>query len=102
MAKDPTEPMNPVDAYLAEKTGGMGKNAARDEKHLELWNQWRQDPNPHKLQPLLQELQPTINKAVRDWKAPNTNETAFRAELQTRAIKALERYRGNEFGIPIA
>lgn len=89
MTEKPTGNQNPVDDYLEAK---LEKRSARDEKHLELWQQWKAEPTPQKLQPLLRQLEPTFNTAIRNWKAPNVNETAFKAEIQTHAIKALENY----------
>lgn len=80
---------NAVDDYLDTK---LEKRAERDQKHIELWQTWKADPNPQTLQPLLKQFEPTFGHAVRSWKAPNVNESAFRAELTGHAIKALEGY----------
>jgi hypothetical protein len=79
----------PVDEYLdsQEKTG-----ASRDEEHLALWQTWKANPTPKTLEPLLQKLQPTFNTAVRNWKATNVHETAFRMKTQGYAIKAMDNY----------
>jgi len=87
-----TEPKNPVDDYI---DASLEKRAERDQKHLQLWETWKQDPNPKTLQPLLKQFEPTFGHAVRSWKAPNVNESAFRAEITRHAIKALEGYDPN-------
>lgn len=83
---------NPVDSYFDAK---LEKRAHRDEKHRELWQTWKTDPNPQTLKPLLKELEPVFGHALRSWKAPNVNEAAFKAEIVTHAIKALQNYDPN-------
>jgi AraC-like DNA-binding protein len=90
---------NPVDQYLEDtgqtKSAALGKNASRDQRHLELWEAWKQEPTKQNLQPLLKEFHPTFSAKVREWKAPNTQDAALRAELASHAIKAFERYDPN-------
>lgn len=83
---------NAVDDYLDSR---LEKRAERDQKHLELWQTWKADPNPQTLQPLLKQFEPTFNYAVKSWRAPKVNESAFRAEITSHAIKALENYDPN-------
>lgn len=83
---------NPVDDYLDTK---IEKRAERDQKHIGLWQTWQQDPNPKTLKPLLKQFEPLVNTAVRNWKAPNVNEAAFRSKVQGEIIKGLEVYDPN-------
>lgn len=78
-----------VDDYLESK---FEKRAERDEHDIALWQTWKANKTPQTLQPLLKRFEPTLNAKVRDWKAPNVNETAFRSVLQSHAIKAFENY----------
>jgi hypothetical protein len=87
-----TKAKNPVEDYLDAR---KEKNASRDDKHTELWQTWKADPNPQTLKPLLQQFAPTFNHAIKSWKAPNVNEAAFRAEIQSHAIKAFGNYDPN-------
>lgn len=80
---------DPLDAYL---DASMEKRGERDQKHLELWQTWKQDPNPQTLKPLLKQFEPTFNHAIKSWKAPNVNQAAFKANVTTHAIKAFENY----------
>jgi integrase len=89
----PRQKPTPVDDYLSAV---REKNAERDDKHKELWQTWKQDPNPQTLQPLLHQFEPIFSSKVREWKAPNTNEAAFRADLNKRAINAFENYDPNK------
>lgn len=77
---------NPVDQYILEK------RAARDQKHLELWQEWKSNPNPTTLKPLLKQFEPVFNHSIRSWKAPNVNEAAFKGEVIIHAIKAFGNY----------
>lgn len=79
----------PIDEYFSAK---LEKHAQRDARDIEMWQTWKGNPNPTTLEPLLDRFKPTFNTAVRNWKAPNTNEAAFRAELMTHAIGAFENY----------
>src|ERR1044071_10057459 len=79
---------NPVDEYLE-------KRSSRDQKHLDLWQGWKNNPTPQNLQPLLKELAPTFGAAAQKYKAPNVNDAAFHAAVQKEAIKSLENYDPN-------
>ena len=83
---------NPVDDALDHV---IEKRAARDDKHIELWHQWKAAPSPQTMQPLLTAFNPTINSLTKQWKAPKVNESAFKAELTSHAIKAFESYDPN-------
>lgn len=83
---------DPVDECLDYK---LEKRGARDDKHLELWQQWKANPSPQTMQPLLTAFNPTINSLTKQWKAPKVNESAFKAELTSHAIKAFESYDPN-------
>lgn len=80
---------NALDEYEDAK---LEKRAERDQKHLQLWETWKANPTPQTLKPLLKQFEPTFGHAVRSWKAPNVNESAFRADLTRHAINALENY----------
>lgn len=83
---------NPVDSYLDAK---LEKRAQRDQKHVELWQTWKNDPNPRTLKPLLKELEPVFGHALNSWKAPNVNPAAMKANIMQHAIKALDGYDPN-------
>jgi DNA-directed RNA polymerase specialized sigma subunit len=90
---------NPVDEYLDSagglKTAGIEKRSARDQQHLEYWQTWKAEPSKENIKPLIKEFQPTFNAKLREWKAPNTQEAAFRADLMSHTIKAFESYDPN-------
>lgn len=83
---------DPIDDYLTAKTK---QGHAQNDTKMQLWGQWKQNPNPTTLEPLLHAFKPTFNTQVRTIKAPNTNETALRADLMTQAIKAFQNYDPN-------
>ncbi len=80
---------HPIDEALdaKEKTA-----AARNQKDLELWEQWKSDPTPDKIHPLMQRFERDFKNKTREWKAPNTNEAAMKADMKVHAIKAWETY----------
>jgi hypothetical protein len=82
--------MNPFDEYMAEKAASVSK---RKQQELDLWHQWKSNgEQPEHLQPLLKLYEPVVAQKIRKWKAPQVPESAFRAELQTHLIKALQTY----------
>lgn len=87
---------NPHDQY----TDARKKFAAQQrQQDVELWHQWKQDPGPHTLEPLLKRFDNVIGSRVSMWKARNVNEAALRANLQGLAIKAFETYDPDKAGL---
>lgn len=59
---------------------------------FKMWEQWKQNPQPETLRPLMQHFEPIFKNKVQQWKAPNVNEAAFKAELKIRAINAFDSF----------
>lgn len=79
-----------VTAYLAQKTAAQADRKARELAH---WTTWMNEgQRTEHLRPLLQAYQPLLQQKMRLWKPPAVPESAFRAELQTHFIKALQSY----------
>lgn len=86
-------PTTPVDAYFREKSAAVEK---RQNDELALWSHWNTNGRkPEHLEPLLKKYNPVINQKTKLWKAKTIPESAFKAELQTHLIKALQSYDPN-------
>lgn len=68
------------------------KLAARQEKDLHMWQQWKTDPSPQNTQAMLRRLEPVFKSFEQQHKAPRTNAPAMRLVMQEQALKALETY----------
>lgn len=79
---------NPVDDYLE-------KRAERDNQDLQLWQTYQSQPSKNTLKPLLDRFEPEFKRGVRQWKAPNVNEAAFRGNMMQHAIRAIQTYDPN-------
>lgn len=81
---------NPLTDYFEEKAAAPSK---RKEEDLQLWHAWNDNGRkPEHLEPLLNKYKGIVSQKVGQWKAPAVPESAFRAELQTHLIKAIESY----------
>ena len=70
----------PVDEFEDYKSKEAAEKAQKD---LALWNSWHESGRkPEALQPLMKRYEPLLNNKVREWKAPQVNQAAFKAELQ--------------------
>lgn len=83
---------NPVDEYLGNE---VEKRAARDQKDIEMWEAWKDNPTKAYMKPLLQRFEPDFKRGVRQWKAPNVNEAAFKGNMMQHAIHAFQTYDPN-------
>jgi len=83
---------DPVDSYFDEK---QKRASSRQQEDIDLWQTWKKKPKPQTLEPLLKRFDPMFGQRVRMWKAPNVQESAFRAHLSGQAIKAIESYDPN-------
>ena len=83
---------NPIDeaCVASEKLATI-----KAKNEFKLWEQWKQNPGPDTVHPLMQHFESVINSKIRQWKAPNVNEDAFRGDLKINAIKAFETYDPN-------
>lgn len=80
--------VNPLDAALEARE----KVAARQQKDLEMWQQWKADPTPQNTGAMLKRLEPVFRSFEQQHKAPNTNPQAMRLVMHEQALKALESY----------
>lgn len=69
----------------------MGRRSRKD-RDLELWRNWKADPTPEKLEPLLDVLQGPINAKVNEFRAAPVPDSAVRAFANAQAVKALHTY----------
>lgn len=81
--------MNPLDDALSAKEKLAAQR--REEDHA-IWQQWQQNPTPDNMHPLMQRFEPMIKQKARLWRAPNVNESAFRANLKLQAIDAFKTF----------
>lgn len=81
--------VNPVDEALSAQEKLAEKRRAED---LQLWQSWRQQPSQQTLNPLMRRFEPVFRAKVNQYKAPNVNTSAFRANLKLHAVNALETY----------
>lgn len=81
---------NPALDYLQSKEAAKED---RKKKELDLWHTWKTNgQKPEHLEPLLKAYEPNLNQKVRQWKAPNVPESAFKLALQERLINAFQTY----------
>ena len=80
---------NPVDEYLGD---GLEKNAERTQNDLAMWETWKGNPTKTALKPLIDRFEPNFKRGVRQWKAPNVNEVAFKGNMMQHAIHAIQSY----------
>jgi hypothetical protein len=88
----PTEPhpLDPLEALALHKRAAAH---ARKAHEVALWQRWRDEgQRPEHLEPLLSLYEPVFAQKMRQWKAPAVAPSAFRADLQTHFIRALERF----------
>lgn len=83
---------DPVDSYLDER---QKRASTKQHEDIQLWQTWKKTPKPQTLEPLLKRFDPMFGQRVRMWRAPNVQESAFRAHLTGQAIKAFESYDPN-------
>jgi hypothetical protein len=84
---------NPVEGYFETKEAAK---VDRKEKELQLWRHWKENgEQPKHLQPLLKMYDNVFAQKIKAWKAPTVPAAAFKAELQTQAIKAFKNYDPN-------
>lgn len=87
------EKKTPVDDFFEVKEAAR---TARKQNEIDLWKTWKDNgQQPHHLEPLLKLYEPNLRYKTKQWKAPSVPESAFKAELQTHLIKALESYDPN-------
>lgn len=80
----------PVDDFIDHKTKEAAEKAQKD---LSLWQAWDQSGRkPDALQPLLKRYDSLLTSKVREWKAPQVNPTAFKAELQKQFIQVAHHF----------
>lgn len=84
--------MNPLDEALSEKEKVAAKRRAED---FSLWDQWKTDPTTDNMQSLMQRFEPVFRQKTQQWKAPNVNDSAFRANLKVQAVDAFQTYDPN-------
>lgn len=67
----------------------------KTQREHQLWEQWKADPTPDNVSPLLAHFNPLLEGKLRQWKAPNVNTAAFQADLKIRAVEAFKTYDPN-------
>lgn len=81
--------MNPLDDALTAKVKLAQQRKADDHA---LWQQWKQNPTPSNMHPLVQRFEPVFQQKMTEFKAPNVNPAAFKARAKTLAIEAFHTY----------
>jgi len=78
---------------LEEALNAQEKLAAqRKAEDVQLWQQWKANPAPETLQPIMRRFEPVFRSAVQQYKAPQVSETAIRTNMQLQTLNALETY----------
>lgn len=88
-AKRGRKTVDPLDSALDSSQKLAAQRRAEDQQ---LWEQWRQDPNQQNMHVLMRRFEPVFRAKVNQFKAPNVNTSAFRANLKLQAVKAFETY----------
>ncbi len=81
--------MNPLDEALNSKEKLAQERRDQD---IHLWQTWKNDPNQDNMHALMKRFEPVFRAKVNQFKAPNVNPSAFRANLKLQAINAFETY----------
>lgn len=84
--------VDPLDTALCSSQKLAAVRRAED---LSLWEQWKQNPTQPNLNSLMHRFDPVFKAKVNQFKAPNVNTSAFRANLKLQAINAFETYDPN-------
>lgn len=85
---------NPIEEYQETKEAAR---SARKQNEIDLWHRWKtQGQQPEHLQPLLKLYEPNLRFKVKQWKAPNVSEAAFRLELQDHLINSFKTFDPNK------
>lgn len=74
---------------------------AKQQQELELWRDWKADPQPKKLEPLLESLQPLVHRKVNQFKAAPVPQAAVHGFANQQVVKALNTYnpeKGTQLG----
>lgn len=80
---------NPLDEALDAKEKVAAQRRAQD---VDMWQQWKAQPTPDTLRPLLKRFEPVLRQKVQMWKAPGVNEAAFKANLKIHAMDAFHTF----------
>lgn len=83
---------DPVSDYFDSREKIAQDKYAED---IQLFNQWKENPNKPNLGKLLKHFEPEINKRVKLFKAPAVDIAAFKADLKKNAIVAFETFDPN-------
>lgn len=91
-AKDPYQ-FPPTWGTKDRKTGQITPFSGTAAQEVEMWRTWKESgEDPDQLQPLLQSLNPVIQRRVLRHKAPRILPSVIEAEARTLTVKALRRY----------
>lgn len=85
--------MDPIDEAL--QAGEELKVKLADQRKAEdrvAWEQWKQNPTPETMEPLIQRFEPLIKQRARSWKAPNVNQAAMHTNMLINAVDAFQTY----------
>jgi DNA-directed RNA polymerase specialized sigma subunit len=66
--------------------------SGRAQEDFELWQSWKKDPSDETLTPLVQQMQPLVNKVVNTYALADVPESAVRNVANIYLIKAIETY----------
>jgi DNA-directed RNA polymerase specialized sigma subunit len=84
--------LNPLDDALTAKVKLSQQRKADDHA---VWQQWKDNPTPANMHPLVQRFEPVFHQKMTEFKAPNVNPAAFQARAKTLAIEAFHTYDPN-------
>ena len=94
--RQPEPEVDPLDIALEAQEELVKESAVqRDAKDMQLWDQWKKDPTPENMDPLMQRFDPMFRGKTRMWKAPNVNQAAFMTNLRINAVDAFQTYNPN-------
>ena len=91
-----SDDQTPLDEALDAKEKVAAQRRAKD---TQMWEQWKADPNPDNLRPLMKRIEPILRSKVQMWKAPGVNEAAFKANLRIHAMDAFHSFDPTKAGL---
>jgi DNA-directed RNA polymerase specialized sigma subunit len=96
LAKKARKRVNPLDTVLNAKEKLAADRKADDHA---LWSVWKDNPSQENTHNLLRRFEPVFRNKVQQYKAPNVNTSAFRADLKLHALNAFETYDPSKAGL---
>ena len=69
---------------------------SRKDTEFKLWQDWKKDEDPYKLNELLTSYKPMIKSTVKKWSGGGISDSVLRAKAEVQAVKAFKSYDPNK------